>query len=39
MLTGKEDSTPPQHLSDSIRHSVFFKGFKVTDVKNPALTS
>jgi GT2 family glycosyltransferase len=39
LLTGKEDTTPPQHLSDSIRHSVFLKGFKVTDVKNPALTS
>ncbi|QHO78443.1 glycosyl transferase family 2 [Bradyrhizobium sp. CCBAU 051011] len=39
ILTGKEDTTPPRHLSDSIRHSVFFKGFKVIDVKNPALTS
>jgi hypothetical protein len=39
ILTGKEDTSPPQHLSDSTRHSVFFKGFKVTDVKNPALPS
>jgi len=39
LLTGKDDTTPPRHLSDSIRHSVFFKGFKITDVKNPALIS
>nr|WP_249802216.1 glycosyltransferase family 2 protein [Bradyrhizobium zhengyangense] len=39
ILTGKEDTTPPQLLSDSIRHSVFLKGFKVTDVQNPALPS
>ena len=39
LLTGKEDRTPPKHLSDSIRHSVFFKGFKVANVKNPALSS
>lgn len=39
LLTGKQDTTPPKHLSDSIRHSVFLKGFKVSDVKNPALSS
>jgi GT2 family glycosyltransferase len=39
MLTGKEDTTPPHQLADSIRHSVFLKGFKLTDVQNPALTS
>jgi N-acetylglucosaminyl-diphospho-decaprenol L-rhamnosyltransferase len=32
--TGRD--TPPYLLSDSIRHSVFAKGFKVTDVKLPA---
>jgi N-acetylglucosaminyl-diphospho-decaprenol L-rhamnosyltransferase len=39
LLTGKKDSTPPHLLEDSIRHSVFLKGFKVTDVPNPALVS
>jgi hypothetical protein len=39
LLTGKEDSAPPNYLFDSIRHSVFLAGFKVTDVKNPALRS
>jgi GT2 family glycosyltransferase len=37
LLTGKKDTTPPNNLSDSIRHSVFLTGFKVTAVKNPAL--
>ena len=37
MLTGKEDDSAPHFLSDSIRHSVFLKGFKVNDVQNPAL--
>ena len=37
MLTGKEDNSAPHFLSDSIRHSVFLKGFKVNDVQNPAL--
>ena len=37
LLTGKEDSTAPHALADSIRHSVFAKGFKVEDVQNPAL--
>lgn len=33
LLTGKEDSTPPYCLWDSIRHSVLFRGFRITDVK------
>ncbi|MCP4618200.1 MAG: glycosyltransferase family 2 protein [Bradyrhizobium sp.] len=37
-LTGKQDSTPPQLLEDSIRHSVFRTGFNLRDVRNPALT-
>jgi N-acetylglucosaminyl-diphospho-decaprenol L-rhamnosyltransferase len=36
LLTGKQDDTAPHLLRDSIRHSVFLKGFKVTDVKPPA---
>ena len=35
LLTGKEDTTAPHLLGDSIRHSVFVKGFKITDVKLP----
>jgi N-acetylglucosaminyl-diphospho-decaprenol L-rhamnosyltransferase len=38
MLTGKEDSTAPYLLRDSIRHSVFLTGFKLRDVQNPAMT-
>ncbi len=38
-LTGKADHSPPFLLPDSIRHSVFLMGFKVSDVKNPALIS
>jgi N-acetylglucosaminyl-diphospho-decaprenol L-rhamnosyltransferase len=34
-LTGKEDNTPPHLLSDSIHHSVFRKGFRISDVKIP----
>jgi GT2 family glycosyltransferase len=37
ILTGKEDSSAPHLLSDSIRHSVFVTGFKVNEVRNPAL--
>jgi len=37
LLTGKEDHSPPHALVDSIRHSVFVKGFKLQDVQNPAL--
>jgi len=39
LLTGKQDSTAPHQLADSIRHSVFVKGFKLQDVANPALAS
>jgi GT2 family glycosyltransferase len=39
LLTGKADTTAPHLLWDSIQHSVFFKGFKLADVKNPTLTS
>jgi N-acetylglucosaminyl-diphospho-decaprenol L-rhamnosyltransferase len=39
LLTGKDDNTPPHLLGDSIRHSVFLKGFKLTDVKLPATIS
>jgi N-acetylglucosaminyl-diphospho-decaprenol L-rhamnosyltransferase len=39
LLTGKEDTTPPHLLGDAIRHSVFLKGFKVTDVKLPTAAS
>lgn len=37
ILTGKEDSSAPHLLWDSIRHSVFVTGFKVKEVRNPAL--
>jgi GT2 family glycosyltransferase len=33
----KPDSDPPHMLYDSIRNSVFFTGFKVTAVENPAM--
>jgi GT2 family glycosyltransferase len=36
LLTGKEDTTAPHLLGDSIRHSVFVKGFKLQEVQNPA---
>lgn len=39
LLTGKEDNTAPHILWDSIRHSVFFKGFRLREVVNPALES
>ena len=39
LLNGKDDNTPPHLLGDSIRHSVFLKGFKLTDVKLPATIS
>lgn len=38
LLTGTKDNTAPHSLTDSIRHSVFVKGFKLQDVQNPALT-
>jgi len=36
-LTRIPDNTAPFLLQDSIRHSVFFTGFKLKDVRNPAL--
>ena len=39
LLTGKEDDTPPHLLWDSVRHSVFVKGFRLQDVPNPTLVS
>jgi GT2 family glycosyltransferase len=39
LLTKKEDTTAPHLLADSIRHSVFLKGFALTDVQNPALAA
>jgi N-acetylglucosaminyl-diphospho-decaprenol L-rhamnosyltransferase len=39
LLTGKEDTTAPHLLGDSIRHSVFVRGFKLRDVQNPALVT
>jgi N-acetylglucosaminyl-diphospho-decaprenol L-rhamnosyltransferase len=35
LLTGKRGNRPPNQLADSIRHSVFLKGFRLTDVKHP----
>lgn len=35
----KPDTDPPHMLLDSWRNSVFFTGFKVRDVKNPAFSS
>ena len=39
LLTGKEDDSAPHLLGDSIRQSVFFKGFRVNEVQNPASSS
>ena len=39
LLTGKEDFDAPYLLRDTIRHSVFLKGFRIKDVQNPALKS
>lgn len=36
-LTGKEDKNPPHMLSDTVRHSVFARGFHLFNVENPAL--
>ena len=33
----KPDTDPPRMLFDSIRHSVFCTGFRVTEVENPAM--
>jgi N-acetylglucosaminyl-diphospho-decaprenol L-rhamnosyltransferase len=37
VLFGKHDFKPSHYLRDSIRHSVLLTGFKLQDVKNPAL--
>jgi N-acetylglucosaminyl-diphospho-decaprenol L-rhamnosyltransferase len=36
LLSRKSDERPPHMLADSIRHSVFLKGFNLTDVELPA---
>lgn len=36
VLFGKDDSSPPFFLRDTIRHSVFLTGFKLKRVPNPA---
>ena len=36
-LTRIPDNTAPFFLQDSIRHSVFFTGFRLKNVLNPAL--
>jgi N-acetylglucosaminyl-diphospho-decaprenol L-rhamnosyltransferase len=36
-MTGQEDFVAPHLLGDSIRHSVFVKGFRLNEVQNPAL--
>ncbi|MDR3466927.1 MAG: glycosyltransferase family 2 protein [Xanthobacteraceae bacterium] len=35
-LTGRPDTTPPHLLADSIRHSVFLKGFQLNVVSPPS---
>jgi GT2 family glycosyltransferase len=39
VLLGKQDTTASHLLYDSIKNSVFVTGFKLKDVKNPALPS
>lgn len=39
VLFGKRDWVPPYFRLDCFKYSVFFTGFKLKDVKNPALTS
>jgi hypothetical protein len=39
LLAGKEDIIASHLVSDLIRHSVFLKGFRLTNVNNPALAS
>jgi N-acetylglucosaminyl-diphospho-decaprenol L-rhamnosyltransferase len=36
LLTGNSGDRPPHLLADSIRHSVFLKGFNLTNVELPA---
>jgi hypothetical protein len=37
LVTGKAYNTTPHEVIDAIRHSVFLKGFRLEDVRNPAL--
>ncbi|WP_246196772.1 glycosyltransferase family 2 protein [Aquisphaera giovannonii] len=37
LIQRKPDDDPPSTLADSIRHSVFCTGFRVTEVPNPAM--
>jgi N-acetylglucosaminyl-diphospho-decaprenol L-rhamnosyltransferase len=39
LLTGKVGDRRPHQFGDAVRHSVFLKGFKITDVKLPAQAS
>jgi N-acetylglucosaminyl-diphospho-decaprenol L-rhamnosyltransferase len=39
IVTGRRINSPPHQLADSIRHSVFLKGFKMVDVESPKPTS
>jgi N-acetylglucosaminyl-diphospho-decaprenol L-rhamnosyltransferase len=39
LMTGSQVSMAPHLLSDSIRHSVFVRGFKLQHVQNPAFAS
>lgn len=39
LVTGRADTPVPHLLGDSIRHSVFVKGFRLQDVQNPAFAS
>jgi N-acetylglucosaminyl-diphospho-decaprenol L-rhamnosyltransferase len=39
LLTGKSGDRPPYQLADSIRQSVFLKGFRLNDVKRPKAAS
>jgi N-acetylglucosaminyl-diphospho-decaprenol L-rhamnosyltransferase len=36
LLAGKRSDRPPHLLGDSVRHSVFLKGFKLIEVERPA---
>lgn len=37
-IQAKPDTDPPKFLADSIRHSVFCAGFRLTEVENPAMS-
>jgi hypothetical protein len=36
-VQGKPDTDPEHVLTDSLRHSVFGAGFRLSDVENPAM--